>query len=279
MVMFDGVKGDPRKEMKVECKEGWNYVEFSPDGSLFLVGINENKELLVFEAAGFKRKEQWARKECKYINRARWIGNNKIIAGYGDPGDLLVYELGQKKPVLQIAPNSGSEIRDIDISQDGQYAFCGSYGDDLVFKVGIRENAPVQWKHKGHSNMVISVRLSGNQRHVLSGGNDNKAVLASSEDGSILASFSFSNCVNGVIWCPGDRRALVCSYGELVLLSLGEDDRSLERLSGVDCSELGLGYLSGVNASFGTEAGKAGNHQAFVVIGSENGSLCRVDLH
>lgn len=226
--------------------------------------------------AGFKKRKKWTREKCGSINRARWIGNKRIIAVYGD---LVVYELGQKKPVLHIAPNAGSSILDIDISQDGQYAFCGSYDDNLVFKVGIRENAPVQWKHKGHSNTVTSVRLSGNQRHVLSGGDDKKAVLASSEDGSILAAFSFSNDVNGVIWCPGDRRALVCSADELVLLSLGEDDRSLERLSGVKGSDLGLGRLFGVNASFGTEAGKAGNQKAFVVLGDGIGRLCRVDLH
>jgi WD40 repeat protein len=143
------------------------------------------------EVAGFKKRKKWTREKCGSINRARWIGNKRIIAVYGD---LVVYELGQKKPVLHIAPNAGSSILDIDISQDGQYAFCGS-DDNLVFKVAIRENAPVQWKHEGHSSWVTSVRLSGNQRHVLSGDIDSKAVLASSEDGSILAAFSLSNGV------------------------------------------------------------------------------------
>jgi hypothetical protein len=60
MVMFDGIKGGPRKEVKVDVNMGslFNCVEFSPDGSLFLVGTSYKKSCLSSRGGRLQKKEE-----------------------------------------------------------------------------------------------------------------------------------------------------------------------------------------------------------------------------
>jgi WD40 repeat protein len=169
---------------------------------------------------------------------------------------------------------------DFDISRDKRHAICGSdRNTKLVFKVAIDGSSnQLQWRHSGHSAGINSVRLSQNQRQVLSGGGDQRVVLASAEDGSVLCSFDgFTNqYVIGVLWCPGNERALVISDNEVVLLEVGP--RTLKKQAEMKKEALGLAWIYGLNAFFGEEEGSSLGRRPFLILGGSGGKIIRIGL-
>jgi WD40 repeat protein len=283
--LFNGSNGQLAKELRVPVT-GKQYiescVEFSPDGNHFLVTICDDKKLSTFRTNDFQETITWTRSECKSIKKARWMSNSTILAGYHDPGDLVIYSLGDASPVLKIDPKElvKCTIMDFDISRDKRHAICGSgISTKLVFKVAIDGSSnKLQWRHSGHFSRINSVRLSQNQRQVLSGGNDKRVVLASAEDGSVVCSFDgFTNqSVRGVLWCPGNERALVISVNEVVLLEVGP--RTLKKLAEMEGEALGLDWIYGLNAFFGEEEGSSLGRGPFLILGGDEGKIVRIRL-
>ena len=105
------------------------------------------------------------------------------------------------------------------------------------------------WAHRTSH----SIRLSGNEKFVLSGGFDKKAILASSEDGAILATYDFPSVITGILWCFGTQKALVSSFDKLVLLKMGSDNKSLAKLAEAKKKILGMDSIYGMNSSFGSK--------------------------
>jgi WD40 repeat protein len=188
LFQFKGATGQVSKELQLQVKRSpfwWSCVEFNPSGSHFLTAITYKKELSVFASGKFKKCQKWVREDFEAINRAKWVDDHRILAGFEKPGNLVLYLMGSRSPILQIAPRETKTkgITDVDVSKNGQHAFCGTWNPDLVFKVKIEENGKFEWRHSGHRSQINSLRLSGNEKFVLSGGFDKKEILASSKNG------------------------------------------------------------------------------------------------
>jgi len=281
-----GRPGKRSEKKKVEVRGGKgcdSCVEFNPSGGLFLVSINHDKELYVFGTEDFEQRDQWTRNESKYIQKARWIDDDRILAAFHTPGDLLLYRLGAKNPLMKFAPADlkSCSIRDLDISQDKNYAFCGSYNTKLVFKIRINaSNDTMAWRHKEHEQFINSVRLSHDQKFVLSSAEDTKVILASAADGLILSKFNgFTNqSVYGLLWCPNDKVAFAISGNELVLLQVAEDGKELKKIGEIKKEELGLVWIYGLDGFFGHEKRALLKQRPFLVIGGHYGKVVRVHL-
>ncbi len=258
-------------------------VEFSPSGNRFLATICDDKELYAFNSSDFKKLEQWTQNEYQYIQKARWIDEDRILAGYKEPGDFLVFQMGKKQPISKISPGGleKSAITDFDFSRDRRFVFGGSnFATKLVFKVAIDGSSnSLKWRHTGHSSWINSVRLSSNERLVLSTGADQKAVLASAE-GTVLATFNqFTNkSVLGCLWCPGDKKAFVLSGNELILLELSQDLKTLKKIEELKKEEIGFALFTGLNGFFGGENRLMESQKPFLIIGGKHGRLVRLPL-
>ena len=287
LVHFNGETGQKIREKKVEVRgKKWNNscVEFNPSGRLFLVTICDDKELYVFGTEDFEQRDQWTRNESNGIMKARWIDDDRILAAFHTPGDLLLYRLGAKNPLMKFAPADlkSCAIKDLDISQDKNYAFCGSGSTTkLVFKIRINaSNDTMAWRHKEHEDFIKSVRLSHDQKFVLSSAGDTKVILASAADGLILSTFSgfTRQYVYGLLWCPNDKAAFAISGNELVLLQVAEDGKELKKIGEIKKEELGLEWVYGLNGFFGHEKRAFLKQRPFLVIGGHYGKVVRVHL-
>jgi WD40 repeat protein len=296
LALCNGVSGQLIKELNMFVANGekrLSCVEFSPSGKHFVKTSFGDKELFTFNTSDFVKKDKWTMNENEYITRARWIDEDRILAGYGGPGHLAVYQLGAISPIFKIAPAelASCAVIDIDISRDRNFAFCGSGGrTKTVFKVGINsKSSSMLWKHNAHEDMINSIRLSFNEKYVLSTGDDKKAVLASANDGTFLSSFngftkSFilfvinNSGVFGVLWCPGDRRVFLLSNNELVLLEVGQDGKSLKKIEELKKEDLGLNGITGLNGFWGNETKSIQSQLPFLVLGGSDGKVFRVEL-
>lgn len=182
--------------------------------------ITNEKEVSVFDSNSLKKRQKWKRENCIAVGRARWVDDQRILAGFNKPGDLCIYLIGNKNPILRFDPHdaASSWINDIEISKNGQFAYCGTWAPTLVFKIELKENPKTKWKHIEHTKILRTIRLCENERFLLSGGDDKKAELPSADNGVALATYKFTGWVTGILWIPWSQKALICSWNELVLL-------------------------------------------------------------
>lgn len=125
-------------------------------------------------------------------------------------------------------------------------------------------DADILWMHNGHSRYIFCVRLSSDEKYVMSSGADKKVLLAETLSGNILSSFSdFSiNFVSGVIWVPGNQEAIVWSDNEVVWLLIQME--RLEKRDEVKRECLGLECINGASVSWGDSSSQ---ERSFLVLG------------
>jgi len=90
---------------------------------------------------------------------------------------------------------SDSPIRDIQLSENGQFVVYGQVNGKLVhinLHTGRRLEAPL------HREKINSIDMSNNGRYVLSGGNDHMAFLWDTDTAQVVQSFEFKNRVSMV---------------------------------------------------------------------------------
>lgn len=274
--IFEAINGQLLKEMTMDF-QGWKHlsssVEFSPTGTQFLLSISSEKRLMVFESSDFEKKEDWVLEGHKGIERARWIDENKILASFGFPGELVLFKLGTSQPVSRINPMETVDcaINDFDLSENKREAFCGSDSNShLVFKVVIGESDKfVLWKHNAHKAKVYTVRVSENEKHILSSGRDHRVILASALSGGILSVFKdFSHsAVYGVVWCPGDYGAVCWSGHEIVLLGVNQSGESaLKQVDRIQKEVIGEIRLINSIGVFWGDSNK--DEKSFLIVGA-----------
>ena len=284
LVFFDGVGGNKKKEFQVphEKKDknyGYSSVEFSPDGTRLLVSASLDKSLMVLDAGTLEIQQKWINPSAEEIRAARWVDNERILAGYSKPGEMLLFQLKNEAPLMTFKPEetAGGRIYDFDFSADKKCAFVGS--DGLVFKMSIeKSNNSLQWKHP--SGYVTAVRLSSDQRMVCSCNWRKEVQVNWGVDGTLLSTFKgFSHSdVNGILWSPDDRVLLAWSFNELVLLRVGSDGKSLEKLDEIKKQALGDNWIYAANAFWGEQAGEKITKRPFVALGNLMGQIYRVYL-
>ena len=289
LVFFDGVGGNKKKEFQVphEKKDSsYNYssVEFSPDWTRLLVSAQSDKSLMVLDAGTLEIQQKWINPSASNISAARWVDNERILAGYGRPGEMLLFQLKNEAPLMTFKPEetAGGIIRDFDFSADKKCAFVGSNG--LVFKMSIeKSNNSLQWEHPS-DELVRAVRLSSDQRMVCSSvwsfSESGEVKMNWGVDGTLLSTFKgFSHAsVNGILWSPDDRVLLAWSFNELVLLRVGSDGKSLEKLDEIKKQALWNNDILSANAFWGEQTGEKITKRPFVVLGNRGGHIYRVYL-
>jgi len=90
---------------------------------------------------------------------------------------------------------SDSPIRDIQLSNNGQYVVYGQVSGKLVhinLQTGRRLEVPL------HSEKINSIDMSSNGRYVLSGGNDHNAFLWDTKTATVLQNFKFKQRISKV---------------------------------------------------------------------------------
>ncbi|MEL0659817.1 hypothetical protein V6255_11780 [Psychromonas arctica] len=90
---------------------------------------------------------------------------------------------------------SDSPIRDIQLSENGQYVVYGQVNGKLVhinLRNGRRLEAPL------HREKINSIDMSSNGRYVLSGGNDHQAFLWDTETAQVIQQFQFDQRISMV---------------------------------------------------------------------------------
>lgn len=141
------------------------------------------------------------------------------------------------------------------ISETKKNVVCGT-GDktSTVLKVSIDDpHQPIIWKHEGHTSSIFIVRISEDQKYVLSSRFDRQLILAKENDGEILSKFNgfSSNLVNKVIRCPDNKSALPTSSHEVVLVKM--ESEQLKKVEKVKRESLGFVCINEMNAFWGSK--------------------------
>lgn len=172
VAIFDGLSGKTLKEIKLpknaNINQEFSGTEFSPNGEKLLVSIQKDRKLLVYDSNGFTLKETWENKESKSLEKAKWVDDTNILASFGAPFSLVLYEIGQRSPLRVIAPKeaSGDLIRAFCFCQDGSRIYCGSfYG--LVFKMPIGQSRnEIIWKNETSKNAIGALCVTKNEKYL-----------------------------------------------------------------------------------------------------------------
>jgi WD40 repeat protein len=228
--------------------------------------------------------EVWSTPSYKAIMAARWIDNKSILAGYAQPGEMLVFSLGIPDPTARYALPQLADcwIKDFDISKTKQFAYCSTHSvARMVFKMSfILTNNPVMWRHQKHKDSINTVRLSPDQSYVLSGENNKTLVLTNATTGSVLNIYdTLSEAVKGIIWFHESRRVLICTFKELVLLKVqGKKENFLKKRTEFKHYMLGLECIHGINIFWINESGNDEKQSPFLVYGGRPGRMYRLDM-
>lgn len=264
----------------IGVKEPDSSMEFSPNGSFFCVSICSENKLVIFLSENCKRVDSW-KKEAQGIYRAKWVNDRQILACFGEPGELELFEIGKELPLMKIAPSETrfSAISDLDLTPNRSHVVCCTW-NKLVFKVDI--NKPFErlvWSHSAHgSNCINVVKVSNKGNHVLSGGFDQQIILTSVESGEVLGRFTeFTRSINDIAWSPNDKQIMVSSFNEVSLLRIREKDpECFEPLDALKKEDLDRKDIFGVNVHWEMES--VASDQAYVLIGLRNGTIFKVQL-
>lgn len=291
LAIFDAGKDKVIQEKSIKVKGdefSLSSIDFSPSGSRVLAAICLDKALHAFQSDDLEELDSWRNEKAKEINQARWIDEERILAGFEKPGELLLYKVGNKSPLLRISPKEtmGCAIRRLDFSSfERNEVICGADKETrLVFKIGIEnnKNGEMKWTHKGHSSWISAISVSSNKSFVLSGADDKRVILARVSNGEILSTFSgfsgrgfFShNWISGIVWGPDDSRVLVSSWNELVLLEVRS--HALAKMDEIKKEEFAGSSIYGLNAFLDSEHPGC---SSFALVGDYYGKIIKIPLH
>lgn len=265
-------------------KKGTSYfsMDYSPNGTLFLVTNCLERELLVFNSKTFRLMQKWAKQDAFEIESAKWLDNQSILASFSQPGDLFLFKLGKQTPELHISPSGTlqeASIVHFDVSKNGKEIYCvtGSL-DKTVMKLELREKTPfVMWERSGEEGNIGEVCLSEDGKMLIEYGDRKRVNLVSTDDGSTLSSFQgFTGyTIKGVLWYPGSHAAFVWTARELVLLGIKQKmgRKVLEKVDELKKSDIGFEWFNGISAFWGD---KSKHKRPFLFVG--NGMWKKGDL-
>lgn len=191
-----------------EENNGYDSIEFSPSGLNLLSSIEGDSSLFVFSSTSSRLEQKWISDESGDIQIPRWLDNQTILAGFVE--EILLFELGNKKPVKNLMIEGTNGIFDLDFSKDKKSVYCGD-DDGYFFKIDIQtSNDHVIWNNKierkkyiGESFVSATVRLSRNEKYLAVSDGCKRVHLVSSGDGTILL---ILQCIR---WCFDLRSSLV----------------------------------------------------------------------
>lgn len=268
--LINGMNGEVAQKLDIGLKGNkltGSSIEFSPDGHYFLASICADSKLVVYDSKTLTLQDEWTDSEAKTIRKARWMSPLEIAAGYSDPGKINIFQMGNNAPIKEFGYTS-SGVLDLDFSSNKEFLYFGT-GDGIVSKCSNAKKDRIgsEWTQELHSNLVRCVRVSSDQKYVLSSGGDGYVILAREKDGNFLFSFNgFSNKeVWGVIWWPDGQGAVAVSSNEVVLMR--KESETLVKVAEVKKESLALWSLAGFNAFWGN-AEK--NEKSFLLLGEFN---------
>ena len=123
----------------------------------------------------------------------RLSSNNSVaLSASRDEFALWDTKTGKSLGFYQV---SDSSIRDIQLSENGQFVVYGQVNGKLVhinLRTGRRLEAPL------HREKINSIDMSSNGRYVLSGGNDHQAFLWDTDSAQVIQQFEFTQRISMV---------------------------------------------------------------------------------
>ena len=123
----------------------------------------------------------------------RLSSNNSVaLSASRDEFALWDTKTGKSLGFYQV---SDSPIRDIQLSENGQFVVYGQVNGKLVhinLRTGRRLEAPL------HREKINSIDMSSNGRYVLSGGNDHQAFLWDTDSAQVIQKFEFTQRISMV---------------------------------------------------------------------------------
>ena len=208
-------------------------LEFSPDGSKFLLTIIVEQSLLVYSSLTMTLVRKWQR-HAEKIYIGRWIDNKRIVASYGVFGELIVFDVESGSEVFQINPPeiASGLVLTFDLTPNKTHA-VGNISR-LLFKVDIsRSNRVLDWFHNDHKGTIHSIAVSNNGKYVASGTQDEvlEILLTRLEDGAPFSRYNMNlkGDVDCLFWHPSDKWIVAKTKEEILLLRSDiENGRILE---------------------------------------------------
>lgn len=269
---------------------GESSFSFSPDGKLFLTSIYTNGTIAIFSSDRMRKLYQWKlKKHGEFIGRAKWVDRKRIIAGFTKPGILEVLELGKRLPIMKIRPKmtAPGEIYDMDIPKKRDSFVSVGYGlwtgPHFVFKMKLKngETTPV-WEHHEHSRITNTVKYSHCEKFVISGAYDEKIILASEKDGSIVFSVQptfLTSWVFGISFSLTDDFLVLQSFNEVILFELERNSGGIKDMRQIDeLKKDELDKSHGSISSFNVFWYSPEPEDNFLLIGLQNGKVFRVSF-
>lgn len=251
--------------------------DFSPDGANLLVSLDNERILLVYKTASLTQTDKWVYGKPKILSCAKWVSDNRILAAFGNPGEIAIFKLNKQAKLLKFRPKETSKawIYDFAVCQSKTEAIFAGGSSKLVFKMKISgKSEGMDWSHKAHGYSVAAVALSKSFRLVLSGDWDSKIVLAREESGEVLCQFiGFSNEINGIFWGPSDDLAIVFSLNGAVLVSIGfssEGRAQIKKETDIKGRDADSSDMNAAACIWGL------SNLDFMVIGTENGKIFKI---
>lgn len=290
--------------------------EFNKNGKLFLVSsitVHGGKTVSVFDSKSFKLLQKWHFHNIQLHLKAKWLGNSAFIVVLED--SLVLIKLGSKKPeaVFSFKMQMANDfIQLFEISQDKNQLILGTSSTFSVSKAKINlndfdrslskeekasENGGVsiektkkelevglEWSHQCHKDTINVIEISEDGKHVFSGGDERRVVMAETGSGRVLSIFEgFSNCIYGV-FC-GNRRnesdfLVICSESEVKVAHIDQKSKGKMGKTIIKVNEnlsRDVGFL-GCNVSKGLSSKESEKLKNYLVLGDSNGRLFRIDF-
>lgn len=268
------------KKFKTQVKENsGGYLAYSPNNKHFLISSFFEASLFVFDTQSLKVVASWV-ENAWAIGSARWIDDERILAPFGYPGELLVLGIGEDKPISRISllgmDLDGFWLTDVEICKNKREAVVAGGERLVIFKINFEfeEQKPI-WCHQQHEDFVEVVKLSNNGELILSSGLDMKLILTRESNGEVVSVLNgFRDSIRGLSWSPIDDSILFSSEKMLGYLRLKGEQESLvmEIESSVDNLALDDSTITGFSALWDQ------NEPRDVLVGTRNGNVFHLKL-
>lgn len=289
MSLYDLVSGKMVRSISHfagEAQTHWNSMDFSPNGGLFLLTSQTKKTISIYRVKDFLKISEWNRNKSRKgsIEFCKWLDDKRIMATFENPGNLEVFEIGKKNPVISVIPNASVSgfINYAALCPSKTAVICGAGQRDRypIFKIRLEDqNQKEDWIHFEHTLSPRIIVLSHCGLYVFSSGRDNRIILTKEQSGEVLFnSRIFRDIVENIWVFPDSKSVFVQSWNEVKLLhwERGPGDKTHRLMEGAGLHKNSIEWCNIWSANVFWDKSPKRKHK--VVIGLSSGSIYTMDL-
>lgn len=266
-------------QVKVNSRHNFNgcfsCIGYSPKRTKFLVTSCDDCVIQVYDSGTMKQTDMWIHPESGRIMKARFLEEERVVGIYGDPAEIIEYQVGGASNPISVFPVSFAKtdyLYDMDLVPSSNFLVIGTGSTHILFKFDF-ESKTVLWKNSAHNGPIRMVQVSPNGFYVLSGSDDCKVIIFRESDGIKMAEYSdFTNSVCSGVWSKCGGFLVIGSLNEMVMLKKdgNKDEVRLRKISEKQRNRLDGSLISGLNVYWGKM------QVSYVIIGMKSGYVYKV---